>query len=73
MPFLLRVSTDALIIRSYFLEELFQDGKPFLPLLHVSAEMFQCDTRSVAPEVRLQTVIHHRCTLIYQIVERVVL
>ena len=59
-------------IWSYILEELFQNRKLLL-LLQVSGEMFQCDARSVAPEMRLQTILHHRCTLINQIVEGVML
>ena len=57
----------------YNVEKLFQDGKCLLLLLHVSGEVFQCDTGSVAPEMRLQVILHHRCTFIYQIVEGVVL
>ena len=56
---------------SYNLEELLQDGNLFLLLLHVSGKMFQCDTRSVAPEMRLQTILHHRHMLIHQVADRV--
>ena len=64
---------DCIIQTKYIFEKLFQYGKLLLLLLHVSDEVLKCDARPIAPHMWLQTVLHHRCPLVHQIVQRIMI